>query len=238
MIRCIAIDDEPIALDVIANHISKIPFLQLAKTFRDPIDAIEFLQKSTIDLLFLDINMPKLSGFDFLDILPKSPKVIFTTAYSEHAVKGYDYDVVHYLVKPFNFQEFLKAVTKAQQLLISPEANHIDKKPLIKKEEHTISVKSGLQTFKIRVEDILYLEKERSYVYFYFLKRKKILARMTIEELLTILPSENFARAHKSFIVALNKIDYYERNKVYINNTSIPIGNLFKEQFLIKLNNK
>lgn len=235
MIECIAIDDEPIALDVIKNHISKIPFLELKKTFRNPIVAIEYLQNNKIDLLFLDINMPKLSGFEFLDVLPKSPKVIFTTAYSEHAVKGYDYDVVHYLVKPFNFHEFLKATTKAQQLLLKSTEIPQEEKSLNKDIKAFISIKSGLQTYKINVAEILYLEKDRSYVYFYFLSRKKILARMTIDELLAILPSDNFVRTHKSFIVAIDKIDYYESHKIVIKERSIPIGKLFKQQFLEKI---
>ena len=237
MIQCIAIDDEPIALDVIKNHISKIPFLALEMTFRNPIEAIEYLQNNKIDLLFLDINMPKLSGFELLDVLPNSPKVIFTTAYSEHAVRGYDYDVAHYLVKPFNFQEFLKAVTKAQQLLLNVKKKSVDKKEQSKTTTN-ISIKSGLTTYKVNVDEILYLEKDRSYVYFNFLNRKQILARMTIDELLKILPTDNFVRTHKSFIVAIDKIDFIERNKVYINTNSIPIGKLFKEQFLNKSNLK
>ncbi len=235
MIQCIAIDDEPIALDVIRRHISNIPFLKLEMTFRNPIDAIEYLQNNTVDLLFLDINMPKLSGFDLLDVLPVSPKVIFTTAYSEHALKGYDYDVVHYLVKPFNFQEFLNAVTKAQQLILKAEIKTTDKMPAVKIGDNIISVKSGLQTYKIKVDDILYLEKEASYVYFYFLNRKKILARMTISELLAVLPEDNFVRTHKSFIVAIDKIDYFESHKIYVNNNQIPIGKLFKDQFFKKI---
>jgi len=235
MIQCIAIDDEPIALDVIRRHISNIPFLQLEMAFRNPIDAIEYLQNNTVDLLFLDINMPKLSGFDLLDVLPVSPKVIFTTAYSEHAVKGYDYDVVHYLVKPFNFQEFLKAVTKAQQLILKSNIKITDKTPVVKTSANIISVKSGLQTYKIKVEDILYLEKDGCYVYFYFSNRKKILARMTIGELLEILPEDNFVRTHKSFIAAIDKINYFESHKVYVNDNPIPIGKLFKDQFFKKI---
>ncbi len=234
MIHCIAIDDEPIALDVIKNHVSKVPFLNLAKTFRSAIDAIEYLQKNDVELIFLDINMPEISGIEFLDLLENSPLIIFTTAYSEYAVKGYEYDAVYYLVKPFNFQEFMKAVTKANAVLNKRQTKN-EQVNTNTTSELLVNIKSGLQTHQIKVNDILYLKKDGGYVFFHFRDEKKLLARLSINEILDMLPANKFSRVHKSYIVALEKINIYENHQIHIDGVKIPIGNTYKEEFLKKI---
>jgi two-component system, LytTR family, response regulator len=215
--KAIAIDDEPIALDIIKSHASKVPFLDLEATFTDAFNALEYLQKESIDLIFLDIKMPDISGIDFYNSLSKKPLVIFTTAYSEHAVTSFEMDAVDYLLKPFSLSRFIKGCNKAYELYNFRNAAETS--------DH-LYVKTGYEQIKVMYDEILYLEASGNYVTF-VLKDKNILSRSTFTEVINLLPTDKFVRIHRSYIVALNKIDKAERNQVTINNTQIPIGEAY-----------
>lgn len=217
--KAIAIDDEPIALEIVRSHAAKVPFLDLKATFTDAFMALEFLQKENIDLIFLDIKMPDISGLEFFNSLPKKPMVIFTTAYSEHAVTSFELDAVDYLLKPFSLSRFIKGCNKAFELYnfrnSSPAADHL-------------YVKTGYEQVKVLFEDILYLEAAGNYVSF-VLKERTILSRSTFNEAVTQLPSEKFVRIHRSFVVAVNKIDKLEKHQVTIGIVKIPVGEAYSQ---------
>jgi DNA-binding LytR/AlgR family response regulator len=233
--KCIAIDDEPFALELISGYIKKTPFLEFAGEFTNPFKAMDFLIKSPVDLIFLDINMPELSGIELLKSLPVAPKVIFTTAHSEFGAESYDYNAVDYLLKPVKYDRFLKAVNKAKSN-ISPKNEEVP--PL--KEEHenqSVLIKSGSRTFKIITDDILYIEGAGNYMTFYT-KRGKIMTLLPMNEILKMLPSGMFIRIHKSYIISLRHIEIIEKARVIINKTSIPIGITFREHFSRIIKNK
>lgn len=227
---CIAIDDEPKALDILDLFISKIPFLDLQGRFRDPIEGMDFIIKEKPDLIFLDINMPELSGLQLLKTLANPPLVILTTAYSEHALTAFELNVVDYLLKPFEFERFLKAVMKSKELFeLKKERLRIWRKPL-RRHEDVIYLKNGTKTFRVRIDSILYIEGMGNYVTFY-LHDKKIISYMSMQEVLKLLPEDIFYRIHKSYIVSLKHIDLIEKHRVLIKNNSIPIGQTYRENF-------
>ena len=217
--KAIAIDDEPIALEVIRSHASKVPFLELKAEFTDAFKALEYLQKEPIDLLFLDIKMPDISGIDFFNSLPKKPLLIFTTAYSEHAVTSFDMDAVDYLLKPFSLARFIKGCNKAYELYnirnTTETADHL-------------YVKTGYEQIKVLYDDILYLEAAGNYVTF-VLKDRNILSRSTFNEAVSLLPQDKFVRVHRSFLIAINKIDKLERHQLTINKKEIPISEAYSQ---------
>ncbi len=217
--KAIAIDDEPIALEIIKAHAAKVPFLQLKAEFTDALKALEYLQKESIDLIFLDIKMPDISGIDFYNSLSKRPLLIFTTAYSEHAVTSFEMDAVDYLLKPFSLSRFIKACNKAFELYnfrtASTTADHL-------------FIKTGYEQVKVAYDDILYLEAAGNYVTF-VLKDKDILSRSTFLEAITLLPPDKFVRIHRSFVVAVSKIDKVERHQVTIRSTTIPVGEAYSQ---------
>ena len=217
--KAIAVDDEPIALEIVKAHASKVPFLELKAEFTDAFKAMEYLQKENIDLLFLDIKMPDISGIDFFNSLSKKPLLIFTTAYSEHAVTSFEMDAVDYLLKPFSLARFMKACNKAYELY--------NIRNTVETSDH-LYVKTGYETVKVLYDDILYLEAAGNYVTF-VLKDKKILSRSTFGEIVNLLPSTKFVRVHRSFIVAVNKIDKVERHQVTINNAAIPVSEAYSQ---------
>ncbi|MEO8886478.1 MAG: LytTR family DNA-binding domain-containing protein [Mucilaginibacter sp.] len=214
MLTAIAIDDEPIALDVVRSHASKVGFIELKAEFTDAFKAIEFLQHEPVDLIFLDIKMPDISGMDLLSCLSKRPMVIFTTAYSEHAVESFELDAVDYLLKPFSLARFIKACNKANEIYTL--RGTADKKDYL-------FLKTGYEQIRVNFEDIYYLEATGNYVNF-VLKDKTILSRMTITEVETLLPAKQFARIHRSFIVALNKINKIERHQLLVNGSILPVS--------------
>ena len=212
--KAIAIDDEPIALDIIRSHASRVPFLELKAEFTDAFQALEYLQKEPVDLIFLDIKMPDISGIEFFNSLSKKPLVIFTTAYSEHAVTSFELDAVDYLLKPFSLARFIKGCNKAYELYQFRNASETT--------DH-VYIKTGYEQVKVFFEDILYLEASGNYVTF-VLKDKNILSRSTFVEAVNLLPSGRFVRVHRSFAVAINKIDKVERHQVTINKAKIPVS--------------
>lgn len=218
MIKAIAIDDEPFALQVIRSHAGKVPFLQMEGYFTDAFEAIDHLVKAPADLLFLDIKMPDISGIDLIESLKHKPMVIFTTAYAEHAVQSYELNAVDYLLKPFAFPRFLKACHKAHDQLLPQQNNKI---------ADSIFVKSGYDQIRIAFEEILYLEGAGNYMSFVLTGGKQILSRLTMSDALALLPPAQFLRVHRSFIVNRAKIDRAERHQLHVGSNTLPVGSSF-----------
>ncbi len=216
MLKAIAIDDEPIALEVIKNLSLKISFVELKGFFTDAFEAVGFLRKEKIDLIFLDIKMPDISGIDFLKSIPNPPMVIFTTAYSEHAVQSFELDAIDYLLKPFSQSRFLKACNKAYEQFEL-------RKNISTSVPDSIFIKSGYDQIRVDLEDILYAESNGNYVQF-VLEKNKIVSRLTTSEAEALLPASAFIRIHRSYIVAKKRISKIEKNSVWINQTELPVG--------------
>jgi len=212
--KAIAIDDEPIALEIVKSHAAKVPFLDLTAVFTDAFEALEYLQKENVDLIFLDIKMPDISGIEFFNSLSKKPLLIFTTAYTEHAVTSFEMDAVDYLLKPFSLSRFIKGCNKAYELYNFRNAAETT--------DH-LYIKTGYEQLKVLYEDILYLEAAGNYVTF-VLKDKNILSRSTFVEAINLLPADKFIRVHRSFVVAVNKIDKVEKYQVTIQKHVIPVS--------------
>lgn len=218
MITAVAIDDEPLALGVVRSHAAKVPFVDLKAEFTDAFKAMEYLQHNPIDLLFLDIKMPDISGIDLLACLSKKPLVIFTTAYTEHAVTSFELDAVDYLLKPFSLARFTKACNKAYELYNFRNTKE-DKKDYL-------FLKTGYEQVKVMFDDICYLEATGNYVNFE-LKDKQLLSRMTISEVENLLPADQFIRIHRSFIAAVNKVEKIERHQLVVNGAVLPVGSSY-----------
>lgn len=224
MLRAIAIDDEPIALEVVKNFSEKIIFLDLQQCFTDAFEAMDFLQKNEIDLIFLDIKMPDISGLDFLKSISKPPMIVFTTAYSEHAVQSFELNAIDYLLKPFSLSRFIKASNRAnEQFELRKKAQ------AAQQTDATIFVKSGYELIKIDLNDILYVEGTGNYVK-YVLKEQNIVSRITMKETEDLLPSLNFIRVHRSYIVGKNHISKIQKSDICIGSIEIPIGEAYKNK--------
>lgn len=222
--KAIAIDDEPMALEVVRAHAAKVPYLELASSFTDALEALEYLQHEQVDLLFLDIKMPDITGLEFVTSLQKKPLVVFTTAYTEHAVTSFELDAIDYLLKPFSLARFVKACNKAQELL------HLRTNAVPPKDY--IFLKTGYEQIKVCFDEILYMEAAGNYVTF-VLEGKKLLTRMTIAELIEQLPTGRFTRVHRSYIVAKDRIDKIERHQVCINGNCVPVGATYLQQLQV-----
>ncbi|HNW72669.1 MAG: LytTR family DNA-binding domain-containing protein [Bacteroidales bacterium] len=229
-IRCLIIDDEPLAQRVIERYAENLSYLQIVKKCNSAIEAIEVLHHEGVDLIFLDINMPKLTGIDFLRTLKNPPLVIITTAYAEYAIQGYELDVVDYLMKPFAFERFYKAVQKAEEILKARDIQHFENREVEKTDEDFIFVKSSKKTFKINLSDILYIEALGDYVKIHTTD-KMIVSYQSLKNIETLLPPKQFPRIHKSFIIALSRIDLIEGNQVKIRDRMLPVGTNFKNEF-------
>lgn len=224
MMQTIIIDDEPKAIELLNGYVEKVPFLECVATFRNPLKALDFLSKSKIDLILLDINMPQLSGISFLETLIDKPRIILTTAYAEYAVKSYEFAVDDYLLKPISFERFLKAVNRVNSIhQYSPPTHEF------------LLLKSGYQIQKVKVSEIVYLEKDGNYMIYHF-PDKKILVRENVQQAMEKLP-EYFIQTHKSYIVPLTRIEVVEAGQVKIGAAWIPLGASFKKEFNRKLNN-
>ncbi len=225
MITCIAIDDEPNALSVIESLAAKVDFLHLKGTFVDPVKAISFLESQSIDLIFLDINMPEVTGFDFLKLLPQKANIIFTTAYTEYALQGYEVNAIDYLLKPFDFPRFLQAVQKMK-----------DRTGRTKATVEFIFLNTGTSRKKVLIKDIIYLESDGNYVN-YQTTEGKVMVRTSIKDAIKGLPANSFIQVQRSYVVALKWIEKIENNHVFMSGLEIPIGSTFKEEFLELLKN-
>ena len=217
--KAIVVDDEPVALEVVKSLASKVTFLELKEAFTDAFKAMEYLQREPVDLIFLDIKMPDISGIEFLKSLNKKPMVIFTTAYTEHAITSFELDAIDYLLKPFSLPRFIKACNKAYELH-QLRGNG--------KEKEYLFLKTGYEQVRVNFEDILYLEASGNYVSF-VLKEQKLLSRMTISEAESLLPESSFVRTHRSFIVGLQHIERIEKHQLWIAGTAVPIGSLYSQ---------
>lgn len=230
-LQCIAVDDEPFALKIIEDFCSKIPSVELLHCFNNSVEAYDYLQSNKPDVVFLDIRMPHISGLKLAETLKELPFVIFTTAYAEYAVKSYNLDAIDYLLKPFDFDRFYKAVQKAQKhhALIKSEGQSTGK-------EEFIVVKIEYNNVKININEILYLESLDNYVKIH-LNNKYFLPHLSLKALLTKLPEDLFIRIHKSFAVAKNRIDFFNRKQVTLGDVNIPIGRTYLPGFMEKMKN-
>ncbi|MGH1366073.1 MAG: LytR/AlgR family response regulator transcription factor [Calditrichia bacterium] len=222
MIRCIAIDDEPRALEIIEKHADRIDFLDLEKTFTEPFKAITYLKENSVDLLLLDINMPDINGMELLKYLGKKSLIIFTTAHSEYAIESYEYEAVDYLLKPFAFARFFQAVSKAKERMTPSSQGDF------------FFVNSGNQKRKLHFDDICYLESKGNYIA-YVTSKEEVLVRASIKDALEQLPVGLFHQIHRSFVVSLQWIDRIEDNHVHVGEKSISIGATWREAFLKRI---
>lgn len=235
MIKYLIVDDEPIAHDIIQKYCELIPSMKLMYNCYDALEALEFLNKNHVDLIFLDLNMPKLKGFAFLKTLSHPPKIIVTTAYKEFALEGYELNVVDYLLKPFSFERFLMAVNKASASSIRKEDGHKEIDESINK---TIFLKSNKKHIQLEINKILFLESAGNYVKV-VTNEEVVLVRDKISSLLKQLPESLFVKVHKSFAIAIAHINSIEGNRVFIENHEIPIGKMHRNEIqeLLKRNN-
>jgi two-component system, LytTR family, response regulator len=236
--NCIIIDDEPNAIDVLKRYAEQTPFLHLQQTFRNPLKAMGYLQEEKIDLIFLDINMPNLSGVQFAKSLENKPLIIFTTAYSEYAVESYELNAVDYLVKPIEFDRFIKAVNKARELFqLKNKQQHpiqVNTNQLANDAEFVL-LKSGALTHKVNINEILFIEKEENYLAFQTTD-KKILVRANMTEVFEYVPEALFCRIHKSFVAALKHIHTLEVHQVSVGKYKIPVGSSYRKEFIRIMN--
>ena len=232
--KCIAIDDEPFALDLIVSYIRKTPFLKLDGSFSNPLKALEYLRSHNTDLVFLDVNMPELTGLQLLKSLTTCPMVIFTTAYPEFGAESYEYNATDYLLKPVVYERFLKATLKAYDNYRSANKIKItaDNGKTMENPDFVL-VKSGIQINRIKTDSILYIEGAGNYMTFYT-SGKKILTYLKMVDVTGLLPSDKFVRIHKSYIVSIDHIEIIEKHRVIIGGKSIPIGASYRDEFLKK----
>ena len=224
---CIAIDDEPKALEVIERYCQKIASISLRATFREPLRAIEFLNREKTDLIFLDINMPDINGMQLLQTLSPRPLIIFTTAYSQYAVESYELNAVDYLLKPATFERFLMAVNKAIAVLASKNTTGMN-------EEAAVLIKSGPQTYRVKVNEILYLEKNGNYITVH-LKDGNILVRENMADIFDLVPATDFIRVHKSYVVGIRHISMIEVHQLIVNGEKIHIGSSYRNSLRDRL---
>jgi len=227
MITCIAIDDEPKALEVLKRYCEKTSLVSLKETFREPVKAIEFLQREKVDLIFLDISMPDISGLQLVQTLSPAPLIIFTTAYRNYAVESYDVNALDFLLKPIAFERFLVAINKATAAILSKNAT-------VTEDEATVLIKSGPQAYRVKLADILYLEKDRNYLTVH-VKDKQILIRENMSDIFELVPAAGFVRVHKSYVVAIRHITMIEMHQLTINGEKIPIGVTYRESLRARL---
>ncbi|MEK6479987.1 response regulator transcription factor [Catalinimonas sp. 4WD22] len=227
--HCIIIEDQPPAQRILKKYIEDVGSLQLKATFTDAVQALEFLKTESVDLIFLDIHLPKISGIDLLKSMPHLPPVILTTAYSDYALESYEFDVVDYLLKPFSFQRFVKAISKVPvKKVIHKQLDTTVSPPQGRNE---IFIKSGYEHIRITVDEVIYIKSDADYSEI-FLPGKKHLSSEPLRKWLEVLDNQQFTRVHKSYIVNASKIVKVMGNQLYMSNESVvPIGRAFKDDF-------
>jgi DNA-binding LytR/AlgR family response regulator len=224
MISSIAIDDEPIALDIIRSHASKLSFLSLKATFFSPVKAMEYLQQEPVDLIFLDINMPDISGIELSKIINKRFGIIFTTAHADYAIQAFELAAIDYLLKPISLDRFLSACMRAQEQLSTSSSE----------KEKAVFIKDGYEWVKVNLADLLYIEASDNYVIFHETKRKTT-TRMTLAEAEEKLPADIFMRVHKSFLVNFAHIEKIHSEQVIVNSKAIPVSASYRKELLRKI---
>ncbi|NCD72462.1 LytR/AlgR family response regulator transcription factor [Mucilaginibacter agri] len=231
MINCVIVDDEPLAREGLANYVREVDFLNLSGVCENPLELLPLIDKQVADLVFLDIQMPKMNGIEFLKILQKPPMVIITTAYPSYALEGFQLNVLDYLLKPVTFERFFKAAAKAKdyQKLLTGDSS--------KQAEDYFFIKCGSKYEKILFDDILYIEGMQNYVSIYT-TRGKYITMLSLKSLEEKLPKASFIRAHKSFLAAISKIDGIEGGELFISNSRIPISRNYRDQVITKVVSK
>jgi two-component system LytT family response regulator len=233
MIRCLVVDDEPLALHILEDYIAKMPFLELVKSTTNPIEALQLVQAGGIDLVFLDVQMPELTGIQFLRIANGKTKVILTTAYSQYALEGYELDVIDYLLKPIAFDRFYKSVQKAQTIIqpaTKTEVKQEQSSPQSDFLSDFIFVKTEHKIQKVYLNDILFIEGLKDYISI-FTAAERIITLQNMKKMEDALPEKHFIRVHKSYIVSINKIDSIERSRIFISDKVIPVGDTYRDEF-------
>lgn len=236
--KCVIIDDEPLAVELLEDFVRKIDSLELVSTFNNAIDAVSFINQNNVDLIFLDIQMPHFSGIDFLNTIEKKPLVIFTTAYSDYAVEGFNLGAVDYLVKPIPFHRFLKSVVRAQQLL-NPTATVqaiSENTTAPELEQDFMFVRAEYENVKMNFSDILFIEGLKDYVKIYTTDNKFTLTLISLIKLENLLSSKGFSRIHRSYIINIKHVKSIQKNKVLISDKRIPISESYKNAFFERIN--
>ncbi|MCX6241665.1 MAG: LytTR family DNA-binding domain-containing protein [Bacteroidetes bacterium] len=228
MIRCIAIDDEPLALKQIADYISKTPFLELAGLCESALQALELLDKTPVDLMFVDVNMPDLSGMDFVKTLENPPFIVFVTAYSEYALEGFRVDAIDYLLKPISYSDFLKSANKVKAWF-----DAMQQKPAeVMSNKDFLFIKSEYKILRINFDDIKYIEAMSEYIRIHLVNSKPVMTQLSMKSIEDQLPEDRFMRVHRSFIINLSKISVIERNRIIFDGTVyIPVSDQYKSKF-------
>jgi len=226
-IKAVIIDDEPLAQNIIKQYAMKLPDLTIVSTCNDAICAHKVLNEQDVDLLFLDINMPKLSGISFLKNLNNPPQVIFTTAYSEYALEGFELNAIDYLKKPFSFDRFCKAYYRAEEIIRLKQKNSA---PIVEPDTDFLFIKSNKKTIKIKFSEIQFIEGLGDYIKIH-LSNEKLVTNLSMKKIFGLLPEKQFYRIHKSFIISIDKIENLEGNMVSVNGVKLPIGNSYRQDF-------
>ncbi len=234
-IRCLIVDDEQLARELLEEYVGKLPNLEIVNKCKNSMEAIECLQEQQIDLMFLDIQMPDLTGVELLKTVNHQPMVIFTTAYSEYAIEGYQLDVVDYLLKPFSFERFVQATNKVMDLLRLKKKG-VSQSGQLPDRDNFITVKGDRKIYKIRLKDILYIEGLKEYVS-YYTATERIIILQSLKSLEESLPANQFIRIHKSYIVLVNRIRRVESNQILLGDQKLPLGKSYKENVMKKVFN-
>jgi DNA-binding LytR/AlgR family response regulator len=237
MIRCLAVDDEPPALDILKKYILSVQSLELVGTCSDGLEALNFIQQNPVDLIFLDIQMPQILGTDFLRTLKKPPKVIFTTAFRKFAVEGFELDAVDYLLKPISFERFLKAVNKVMDVSFNGSFSLDKEAPAGKQNDTHIYLRSDRKMIKVLLYDIIYIESLKDYIKV-VATSGSVITKQSITSIEETLPKEMFLRIHRSFIIAVNKIDSYSNELVWLGKTELPISRMYRHEVEKVLNHR
>ncbi|HMJ70515.1 MAG TPA: LytTR family DNA-binding domain-containing protein [Cyclobacteriaceae bacterium] len=223
-LSCLIVEDEPIGQEIIRSYIERVSFLDIRGQFRNALEAFTWLQSNTVDLLFLDIKMPRMTGLEMLRALQEKPKAIITSAYRDYAIDAFDLDVVDYLLKPISFERFMRAVNK-----VRPDVSLREQKPETVPERPFLFVKGNKQLQKVYIEDIIYIESQRDYVKIRLAGNAEVITRQTISYYEEFLPPQQFLRIHRSFIVATRKVTAFEANRLLIGDVTIPVGRNYKQ---------
>lgn len=236
--KCVIIDDEPLAVELLEDFVRKIDSLELVSTFNNAIDAVSFINQNNVDLIFLDIQMPHFSGIEFLNTIEKKPLIIFTTAYSDYAVEGFNLGAVDYLVKPIPFHRFLKSVVRAQQILNPAAALQTiaETSTTPESEQDFMFVRAEYENVKMNFSEILFIEGLKDYVKIYTTDNKFTLTLISLIKLENLLSSKGFSRIHRSYIINIKHVKSIQKNKVLISDKRIPISESYKTAFFEKIN--
>jgi DNA-binding LytR/AlgR family response regulator len=233
-VKCLIIDDEPIAAQVIKNYLDRLDTFEVTKICNNGLQAFEYLQSSKVDLIFLDIQMPRITGLEFIKSLQNPPKVIFVTAYREYAFEGFELDAIDYLLKPVSFERFLKSINKYNSIITDKEKSKVEAEPKSHTLEDFIWVRADRKNVKIFIESIKYIEGLKDYVKIYQ-GNDVVISKVPLKKMEELLPSEKFLRIHRSFLVSIDKISAFNNEDVEIGKVIIPIGRIYKDSVLTVL---